>query len=107
MLHEPEEFARLRATIDPLMDKVKDDIMNKMDSESVQELDFVKYCYLETMRRTFPANSSSTSCFTKDLSICGIDVKAGEAFYVYLEAIGNDPEQWKDAELFKPDRFDS
>lgn len=39
MLHEPEEFARLKAETDGIMDKVKDDIMGKFDLESIQDLD--------------------------------------------------------------------
>ncbi len=39
MLHEPEEFARLKAETEGIMDKVKDDIMGKFDLESIQDLD--------------------------------------------------------------------
>ena len=42
MQFEPEEYERLRSEIDPFMDKVKGDIMGKMDLESLQELEIVK-----------------------------------------------------------------
>jgi len=51
MQFEPEEYARLRSEVDSFMDKVKGDIMGKMDLDSLQELEFVKQCYMETMRR--------------------------------------------------------
>ena len=36
--------------MDPYMEKVKDDIMGKMTLEDVDELDYVKMCYQESMR---------------------------------------------------------
>lgn len=51
MMHEPEQYARLREEIDPYLDSVKDDFMGKMTLESVDELEFVKMSYQEAMRR--------------------------------------------------------
>ena len=82
MLHEPEEFARLKVETEGIMDKVKDDIMGKFDLESIQDLDQVKNFYLETMRRTSPAVASSTACMSRDVSVGGVDLRAGDAFYV-------------------------
>ena len=45
MLHEPEVYAKLKAEVDPFMSKVKDDIMGKMNLESVEDLEYVKMCY--------------------------------------------------------------
>ena len=45
MLYEPEIYVKLQAEVDPFMTKVKDDIMGKMNLESVEDLDFVKMCY--------------------------------------------------------------
>ena len=66
MLSNPEEMKRLLACIDPFMDKVKDDIMEKMTVEAVDELEYVKLAYTETMRKNNPAFASATSlvfCF--------------------------------------------
>lgn len=106
MLHEPELFARLRATIDPYMETVKDDIMTKMTMEGVDELEFVKQVYMETMRRDSPARMSSTSCMSKDIKVGGVSMGAGEAFWVGIHAVHNDPEQWRQPEAFVPERFD-
>ena len=55
MIHEPEAYIMLRAEIDAYMEKVKDDIMTKMTREGVDELEYVKMAYSETMRRDAPA----------------------------------------------------
>lgn len=91
MLHEPQEFARLKTEIDSFMSKVGDNIMGSLDLESIQDLEFVKLCYLESMRRSSPAGASSTSCMTRDVNLGGIDILAGEAFYIGIEFISNDP----------------
>ena len=107
MLFEPHEFKRLRAEIDSFIHKIEGKIMQSMDLESLQELDFVKQCYMESMRRDAPANAVNTSTMTRDVNIKGIDLRAGEAFFVGIQYVANDPEQWKEPDLFKPDRFDS
>ena len=65
MAHCPEEHKRLLAVVDPFMDSMKDDVMGKMTIAEVDELEYVKLAYMETMRKTSPAGSSSTSCMTK------------------------------------------
>ena len=57
------------------MEKVKDDIMTKMTREGVDELEYVKMVYSETMRRDAPAGMSKFQSVTKDMRIGGIDLK--------------------------------
>ena len=94
------------ATVDPFMEGVKDDIMGKMTIESVDELEYIKLAYNETMRVDAPVGVSMTSCMSKDTKIGGVDMRAGEMFWVGLQWVHNDLEQWKQPALFKPDRFD-
>ena len=106
MCHNPEEHKRLLACVDPFMKGVKDDIMGKMTIEAVDELEYVKLAYNETMRVDTPIATSTTSCMNKDVKVNGIDLRAGDAFWVAMNAAHNDLEQWKQPTLFKPDRFD-
>ena len=87
MCYEPGAKEKLLAEIDPLMDSVKDDIMGKMTLESIEDLEYTKMCYQETMRRDAPAVISSTSCLSKDALIDGVRVNAGEAFWVGISYI--------------------
>jgi len=55
MLFEPECYAKMRKEIDPYLDSIKDDIMGKMTLAGVDELEYLKMCYQESMRRDAPA----------------------------------------------------
>ena len=91
MLHEPEQYKKLRETVDPFMSNVADDIMDKMTMESVEEMEYVKLAYMETMRRDSPAQISSTSCMTKDMKIGGVSMYANEALWVGIQSCQKDP----------------
>lgn len=106
-LFNPDVYKRLREEVDPLMDRVKDDIMTKMNLEDVEDLEYTKMCYMESMRIAPPAQSSSTSCFNKDVSINGVNFNNGDAFYINIQYIHNDPAQWQDPTSFIPERFDT
>ena len=107
MLANPEEYKRLLAEVDPFMDGVRDNVMEKMLISNVDELEYVKLAYVETMRLNTPVWTSATSCMNKDSKISGVNMRSEEAFWVGLGLGARDPEEWKQPELFKPDRFDS
>jgi len=107
MLANPEEYKRLLAEVDPFMDGVRDNVMEKMLISNVDELEYVKLAYVETMRLNTPVWTSATSCMNKDSKISGVNMRSEEAFWVGLGLAARDPEEWKQPELFKPDRFDS
>jgi len=107
LLFNPDCYKRLREEIDPLMSRVQDDIMAKMNLEDVEELEFTKMCYMESMRIEAPAQTSSTSCVNKDVNIAGVDMLAGDAFYVFIQYLHLDPTEWQEPKKFIPDRFDS
>ena len=106
LIFNPECYKKLREEIDPFMDRVKDDIMGKMKLEDLEELEYTKLCYQESMRICSPAPSSSTSCVNKDVTISGVDMKKGDAFYIMLQYIHWDPRQWREPKKFIPERFD-
>ena len=45
LLFNPECDKKLHEEVDPFMDRVKDDIMGKMNLEDVENLEYVKQCY--------------------------------------------------------------
>ena len=58
-----------------------------MSLEVIEELDYVKKCYQEAMRRDAPAVLSSTSMLSKDALIDGVRLDAGVAFWVGITFI--------------------
>ena len=65
LMFNPEEYKKIRSEIDPFMDKIKDDIMGKMTVETLDDLEYVKMCYQESMRKDSPAVVSSTAMLTQ------------------------------------------
>ena len=106
LLFNPDVYKKFRAEVDPLMDRVKDDIVTKMSLEDVDNLEYMKMCYQESMRIESPVASSSTSCVNKDVNINGIDMNAGDAFFIFIHFIHMDPKEWIDPNSFIPERFD-
>jgi len=45
MLHEPEEYKRLRAELDTLFGRIGDDVYSKLTLEAVEDLEYVKMSY--------------------------------------------------------------
>ena len=45
LIFNQECFKKLRAEIDPFMERVKDNIMGKMKLEDLDDLEYVKQCY--------------------------------------------------------------
>ena len=65
MAHEPAAYKRLREEVDPFMQRVQDNIMEKMTLEGVEDLEYVKMCYQEVLRRDAPAAVSTMNSVTK------------------------------------------
>ena len=49
--------------------------------------------------------SSSISCVNKDVTISGVDMRKGDAFYIMIHYIHHDPRQWREPSKFEPERF--
>ena len=73
------------------MEKIKDDIIGKMTLEDVDELDYVKMCYQESMRCHAPAPMSSTSMVNRDVTISGLNMRKGDPFYLIIHNMQRDP----------------
>ena len=106
MLHEPDIYAKMQAELDPFMESVKDDIMTKMNLESVENMDYVKMVYLETMRRDPPGEFSKGGTVTKKTTIGGVELDFNDMLVVGIYFIARDSDYWHDPDAFIPERFD-
>lgn len=106
MLHEPACYERLRTEVNPFMERMHDDIMGNMTHDAVKELSYVKMAYQETLRRDSPAGISSTGTVLEDITVGGVHLKPGDAFWMSMFSVHHDIEQWREPSRFVPDRFD-
>lgn len=87
----PEHKKRLFDTIHPVCDKIKD-FQKELTMEVVEEFDFIRSCFNESMRLEPPAFVSIGGCFSKDVTIGGVNFKADQTcFAINITAIHNDP----------------
>ena len=106
MVHEPETYKRLREEVDPFMQRMQDNVMEKMTLEEVEDLEYVKMCYQEVLRRDAPAAVSKICSMTKTVQVSGVVPNPGDAFIIGTHFMQRDPKQWSSPESFIPQRFD-
>lgn len=93
------------------MKKVQDELRNLIHDKSfIEEDDLPKLKYLKAIvKETFRFHPASPLLVAREaLEKCTIqayDILPGTLIFVNVWAIGRDPELWKDAETFKPERF--
>ena len=61
--------------------------------------------YQETLRRDTPGGISGTSTMLEEVTIGGVKIKPGDAFWLSMRSCHYDKDQWRQPELFVPDRF--
>ena len=106
MLHRPDLRAKVDAEVNPILNKCKDDFMGLMTTEVIEDLDYLRMCYQEVLRYDSPIPTSSTSCFSKDVTIGGIHFKKNTPIFIAMAEMHRDPTEWQEPDTFNPDRFD-
>ena len=97
---------KLHKELDPLVEKVKGDWVNDFTYEMTEDLVYTKYAYYETMRYDTPLAISSTSTVTQSCVIDGIPMEPGVAFFINMEMIHRDKDEWQKPFEYIPERFD-
>jgi len=89
-----------------LIEKVKNDWVKDYEYEMTEDLEYLKYAYYETMRLDAPLAVSSTSTVTKPCKLMDIQFYPGDAFFINMETIHKDVDEWQRPDEFIPERFD-
>ena len=91
MLHYPEEEKRLRVEVEDLFKRIGSDVVGKLNQEAVEDLEYVKNSYNESLRLNSAAAISQISQMTRDVTIGGAEVRKDDAFIVDITHLQRDP----------------
>jgi cytochrome P450 len=69
MCQHPEYKAKLCEEILPPIEKVKDNIIEDFDYDTVMEYDYLVKCYMESLRICPPASNTVTLTMSEDCTI--------------------------------------
>ena len=84
LLHRPDIKEKLYEELNPVLEKCKEDFMKLLTTQQVDELEYLKMCYFETLRFDTPISQSGTSMFSKDIVISGVKFPKGAPFMMSL-----------------------
>ena len=54
LLHRPDIKEKLYAEVNPILEKTHEDFMSLLNTEVIEELDYLKMCYSEVLRYDSP-----------------------------------------------------
>ena len=106
LLHRPDLKERLDAELNPMLEKCKENFMQLMTTEVIEDLEYLKMFYNEVLRYDTPIPTSSTTCFSKDVNINGINFKEGDPVLLCMSEMHRSEKEWIEPDTFNPDRFD-
>jgi len=64
-------------------------------------------CFYESLRMESPAGMTVDQTFYRDVTVGGINFRAGERFAIGIDLLSKDPFHWQEPDSFIPERFDS
>jgi cytochrome P450 len=70
------------------------ELVKEIDLNSIEELDYLKMCFYETLRLEPPVPFSSTVMITEDQKLGNINVKGGERIILNMHQLGHNPHEW-------------
>nr|pir cytochrome P450 CYP4B1 homolog C01F6.3 [similarity] - Caenorhabditis elegans [Caenorhabditis elegans] len=84
-----------------------DEVMGDDEDVTIEHLSRMKYleCALKEALRLFPSVLIITRELSDDQVIGGFNIPKGVTFLLNLYLVHRDPAQWKDPDVFDPDRF--
>ena len=95
------------AEITPVLQSFNGDFVEKMTVESVEDFNYVRNCWSESMRLQPPLPGSTPNSFCRDTVVKGIDFLTTDKYTINFEAIHKNPLEWQRPDDFIPERFDS
>merc|ERR1712025_276901 len=98
--------AKLVEEIDRNMDKISDDLLNQLTISYADNFDYLQQCYMESLRLYPPAPQTGSGCFSEDVIIGGVKVRARDPVFLNIEQSHHDPFQWQRPDEYLPERFD-
>lgn len=102
---------KLLAELSSVTQPIGDDLVNKLDYETVQDLNYLQCCYYESLRMEAPAAVTLISTVLQDTTIgqgdLSVHMKKGMIFLVLLQEIHKDPTQWISPHEYNPARFET
>lgn len=84
----------------------KTGLIQSLSTEMVDNFNFTRNCFYESLRMEPPTSVSGASCFSKDTKIGGINFVKDMGFVIMMFLMHRNPKEWSDPETFNPDRFD-
>jgi len=76
----------------PVLEKKSDNFVKNLTNEDIDDFEFTKMCFFESLRLEPPLPTSATQTFIKDVTLSnGIHVKAYDPLILNFTAAGTDP----------------
>lgn len=105
--HYPQVKEKLLGEIDSLLEPIKGDLKSNFDIEVAEQFEYLRLCFLETLRIDPPVPESIYGAFTETVVLNGVTVPKGDKILIAMDYIQNDPKHWQQPTKFIPERFDS
>ena len=92
---DPAVQEKLNAEVDANLDPISDDLKNKFTIDVADNFNYMFMCYNESLRIVPPAVGSDSSCFSEDVNIGGVNIRARDSVFLNIDQIHHDPAQWQ------------
>lgn len=106
LIIDPELKKRLIQETEPEMLKAKD-LVEGLTTEVVENFNFTRNCFYETLRMEPPTPVSGAACFSSDVTIGDVTFPKDMGFVICMFLMHMDKTEWIFPTSFIPDRFDS
>ncbi|CDW85104.1 cytochrome p450 [Stylonychia lemnae] len=81
-------------------------LTSELSMEKVEDLEYFKNCYYETLRLENPIPVSSSCSLNEDQEINGLKIQKDDMIIINIHQIHHNSDQWIEDEKYIPERFD-
>ncbi|CDW86900.1 cytochrome p450 [Stylonychia lemnae] len=86
--------------------KENKDLINELNMEIIEDFNYLKYCFYESLRIEPPIVVSSSCQVNEDMEMSGVTIKKDEMLLINIHQIHHNSDQWVENEQYIPERFD-